>query len=65
MIIKLGRGVAGAFIGSLPGMALILFAQFVVEGEAQLTVGAPGILLVPLGSIVGFAIGFGLRRPQS
>jgi hypothetical protein len=55
---KLVRGVLGAVIGAVPGVILVLLAQFVIEGEMQLTVGAPGILLAAVGGIAGFAVGW-------
>lgn len=44
-------------IGAVPGLILVLLAQFVIKGEMQLTVGAPGILLAIAGAIIGFVIG--------
>lgn len=55
---KVGRGVVGAFIGAIPGVLLVLLAQFVISGELQLTVGAPGIMIAALGLVVGFGMGF-------
>jgi hypothetical protein len=51
------RAIAGAVIGATPGVILVLLAQFVIKGELQLTVGAPGILLAVAGAIAGFAVG--------
>jgi len=51
-----GRGVVGALTGVLPGVILVLLAQFVIEGEWQLTIGAPGVLIAVLGAIVGAVI---------
>lgn len=48
---------AGLVIGALPGVILVLLAQFVIEGEMQLTVGAPGILLAIAGAIIGLVVG--------
>lgn len=58
------RGIAGAVIGAIPGVILILLAEFVIEGEAQLSVGAPGIMLAAAGAVAGFVIGLrsGRRR---
>ena len=51
------RAIAGAAIGAMPGVILVLLAQFVIKGEMQLTVGAPGILLAVAGAVAGFAVG--------
>ena len=51
------RAIAGAAIGALPGVILVLLAQFVIKGEMQLTVGAPGIMLAVVGAVAGFAVG--------
>lgn len=48
---------AGMLIGATPGVLLVLLAQFVIEGEMQLTVGAPGIILAPVGAVVGLIVG--------
>lgn len=53
---RIGRGVLGAVIGAVPGTVMVLLAQFVINGEMQLTVGAPGILLAAVGAIVGFVV---------
>ena len=52
-------------IGAVPGLILVLLAQFVIKGEMQLTVGAPGILLAIAGAIVGLIVGLARksRRP--
>jgi hypothetical protein len=47
-------------IGAMPGLTLILLAQFVIAGEVELTVGAPGFVLAPVGALLGLVIG--LRR---
>jgi hypothetical protein len=44
-------------IGALPGVVLVLLAQYVIKGEMQLTIGAPGILLAVVGCVVGFLVG--------
>lgn len=54
---RFGRGVAGGVIGALPGVALVVLAQYVIEGEMQLTIGAPGILLAVVGCVAGFVVG--------
>jgi hypothetical protein len=59
---SLGRGVAGAVVGAVPGLILFLVAEFVIEGELQLTVGAPGIMLAVAGAVVGFVVGWRSRR---
>lgn len=55
---KFGRGIVGALVGATPGILLVLLAQFVVSGEPQLTIGAPGIVIAGLGLVVGFGTGF-------
>lgn len=62
---KIRRGLLGAVIGAAPGLILVLLAQFVIDGEMQLTVGAPGILLAAGGAIAGFVVGAirGTARP--
>lgn len=63
---KVLGGIRGAAVGALPGIILVLLAQFVIKGEMQLTVGAPGIIIGVLGAIIGFVVGWGrVRRPQS
>ena len=52
------RAIAGAAIGAAPGVILVLLAQFVIKGELQLTIGAPGILLTVIGAIAGFLVGW-------
>jgi hypothetical protein len=51
------RGVIGAVIGAAPGLILVFLAEFVIEGEMQLTLGAPGILLAVAGAVIGFVLG--------
>ena len=51
---------AGLVIGAAPGLILVLLAEFVIDGEMQLTVGAPGIILAVVGAVVG-AVVAGLR----
>ena len=51
------RAIAGAAIGAMPGVVLVLLAQFVIKGEMQLTVGAPGIVLAVVGAVAGFVVG--------
>jgi len=55
---KFLAGLRGAAVGAVPGLVLVLLAQFVIKGEMQLTVGAPGIVLAVVGVVVGFAIGW-------
>ena len=54
---RLMEGLRWGIVGAIPGLILILLAQFVIEGEMQLTVGAPGILLAIAGALVGFVLG--------
>lgn len=56
------RAARGAIVGAAPGVALVLVAQFAVDGEMQLTVGAPGILLAAVGAVLGLAHGLSPRR---
>jgi hypothetical protein len=58
------RGVIGAIIGVTPGLILVLLAQFVIEGEWQLTVGAAGVLLGGGGAVVGFVLGLSRRTTK-
>lgn len=51
------RALLGTLIGAAPGAALVLVAQFLIDGEMQLTVGAPGILLGAAGGLAGLVIG--------
>jgi hypothetical protein len=53
---NLGRGLLGAVIGAAPGAAVVLVAQFVIKGEWQLTIGAPGMMLAVFGAIVGAVV---------
>lgn len=55
---KLGVwALTGMFIGAAPGALLVLLAEFVVDGEMQLTVGAPGLLLAAIGATAGLFVG--------
>lgn len=45
-------------VGALPGLLLLFLAYFVIEGEWQLTVGAPGFILAPLGFLGGAVYGW-------
>lgn len=56
------RALRGAVVGALPGVALVLIAQFAIDGEMQLTVGAPGLLLAVAGAVLGLAYGSWPRR---
>ena len=58
---RIWRGVVGAIIGVTPGLILVLLAQFVIEGEWQLTVGASGVLLGGAGALAGFVLGLSRR----
>ena len=55
---KMWRGVSGAVIGAAPGLILVFLAEFVIEGEMQLTIGAPGLLLAAAGAVIGFVLGW-------
>jgi hypothetical protein len=57
---RIWRGFLGAVIGAVPGLILVLLAEYVIEGEMQLTVGAPGFLLAIAGAVAGLVVG--LRR---
>lgn len=59
------RALAGALVGAMPGIVLILIAEFLVDGEMQLTVGAPGILLAVAGAIIGLGLGIHGRFPST
>lgn len=48
---------AGMLAGAAPGTMLVLLAEFVVDGEMQLTVGAPGLLLAAVGAAAGVVVG--------
>ena len=39
-------------------MILVFLAEFVIEGEMQLTIGAPGIFLAVAGAVIGFVLGW-------
>lgn len=62
---RIWRGLLWAVIGAIPGLILVLLAQFVIEGEMQLTVGAPGIMLAIVGALAGLILGLtrGARKP--
>jgi hypothetical protein len=47
---------AGLVLGVLPGVLLVLVAQFVVTGEPQLTVGVAGMWLAAVGAVAGFVV---------
>lgn len=55
------NGLVGAVVGALPGIIIVLVATFVIEGEMQLSIGAPGIILAIAGAVAGAV--FGLMRP--
>lgn len=54
---RLVRGLVWGIVGGLPGLIIYLIAEFLVRGEWQLTIGAPGILIGICGLILGFALG--------
>jgi hypothetical protein len=58
---RLSTALVYAAIGAAPGIVLVLVAQFVIDGEMELTVGAPGFLLAAAGAIAGLI--FGGSRP--
>ena len=58
MASRLSRTFVGAVAGALPGAILFLVAQFLIEGEWQLTIGAPGMFIGVGGAIAGAVIGF-------
>lgn len=51
-----------ALAGATPGLLMVLVAQFLIEAEMQLTVGAPGFVLAAIGAVVGFLLGLRWRR---
>lgn len=55
---KLRRALAGAALGAAPGIVMVLLAQFVIKGEMQLSIGAPGIVIAVLGLLLGFLFGW-------
>jgi hypothetical protein len=55
---KLSRALKFAVLGALPGGVMLLLAFFVIKGEWQLTVGAPGFILLPAGFVLGFLFGW-------
>ncbi|TWP50290.1 hypothetical protein FKR81_21565 [Lentzea tibetensis] len=55
---KLKNALKFAVIGALPGLLLVLLAQFVIKGEMQLSVGAPGLILLPMGFVGGLIYGW-------
>jgi len=58
----LTRALIFAAVGAAPGLVLVLLATFVIQGEMELTVGAPGILIALAGAVTGAV--YGLRRPR-
>lgn len=52
----------GLLLGALPGLVLVGIAQWVIDGEQQLTVGTGGMWLALLGGIAG-AVG-AVRRAR-
>lgn len=57
------RGLVGALIGVAPGLIMYLIAEFLIKGEWQLTIGAPGIVIGVAGAILGFALGVARKGP--
>ena len=57
------NGLLGAVVGALPGIIIVLIAQFVIVGEMQLSIGAPGILIAIAGAVAGAVFGF-MRPPR-
>lgn len=51
------RALVGMLLGAGPGLLLVLLAEYVVAGEMQLTVGAPGLLLAVVGAVAGLVSG--------
>jgi hypothetical protein len=43
-------------LGALPGLMLVLIAQFAIEGEQQLTVGVAGMWFAAVGAVAGMVI---------
>ena len=64
MTTRLPQGLRFAAIGSAPGLLLIAIATFFLQGEVELPVGAPGILVAVFGGVVGFGYGL-LRHPPT
>ncbi len=63
---RLGRSaMAGMLIGATPGVLLVLLAEFVIDGEMQLTVGAPGLILAVVGAVAGLVVGSLRARPRN
>ncbi|RSM86857.1 hypothetical protein DMH04_11385 [Kibdelosporangium aridum] len=58
---KLGRTIAGAIYGVLPGVILVLLAHFVIIGEWQLTIGANGLAQAFIGLVAGAVVGYNWR----
>jgi hypothetical protein len=58
---RIWRGVLGAVIGAVPGLILVLLAEYVIEGEMQLTIGAPGFALAIGGALAGLVVGLSRR----
>ena len=58
MASRLSQTFVGAVAGALPGAILFLVAQFLIEGEWQLTIGAPGMFIGVGVAIAGAVIGF-------
>ena len=58
----MGQVLVGMVLGALPGLVLVLVAQYLVEGEVQLTVGVAGIWLAVAGGVVGLVLALRRRR---
>jgi hypothetical protein len=54
----------GVLLGALPGVLLVLVAQFLVNGEPQLTVGVAGMWLAAAGALAGVIVALRRTRKQ-
>jgi hypothetical protein len=52
------KAILGAAIGATPGVILFLLVEFVIKGEWQLTIAVLGLMVLAMGSIAGFAVGW-------
>jgi hypothetical protein len=59
---RASRALLWMLLGAAPGLALVLIAQFAIQGEMQLTVGAPGLWLAVVGAVAGLI--FALMRDR-
>lgn len=58
------RLLVGVLLGALPGVLLVLVAQFLVNGEPQLTVGVAGMWLAAAGALAGVIVALRRTRKQ-